>query len=210
MNENKNHWYDGWFYDKLIAPNQDRLFRQIENHIEADSTIIDVGCGTGRFSFFIADKCKSILGIDLSERNINRADYNLTGYKGDKISFRHISLDQMTLESKGHYNYAVMTYVLHEIDENKRVKELNNMSKIADRIIIGDYAYPGRIGFWNLLNEAVEFAAGKDHYRNYKSFMASGGINSIASEAGLRTIYEERNNPSTSHLVVLTNQICTV
>lgn len=23
MTENKNHWYDGWFYDRIIAPNQD-------------------------------------------------------------------------------------------------------------------------------------------------------------------------------------------
>jgi len=24
MDENKNHWYDGLFYDKFIAPNQDK------------------------------------------------------------------------------------------------------------------------------------------------------------------------------------------
>jgi hypothetical protein len=28
MTQNKTHWYDGWFYDRLIAPNQDRLFGQ--------------------------------------------------------------------------------------------------------------------------------------------------------------------------------------
>lgn len=49
MIENKNHWYDGLFYDKLIAPNQDRLFIQIKNLIEPGSKVIDVGCGTGSF-----------------------------------------------------------------------------------------------------------------------------------------------------------------
>jgi hypothetical protein len=33
MKENKNHWYDGWFYDTFIAPNQDRLFSQIAKYI---------------------------------------------------------------------------------------------------------------------------------------------------------------------------------
>jgi len=30
MAEDKKHWYDGWFYDKIIAPNQDKLFGQIK------------------------------------------------------------------------------------------------------------------------------------------------------------------------------------
>ncbi len=203
MTENKNHWYDGWFYDKIIAPNQDRLFREIGKHINADSTIIDVGCGTGRFSFFIADKCKSVLGIDISERNIIRAKRNLEKYNGDKISFRHVSLSQIISEDPLTFDFAVMTYVLHEIDVSKRVQHLKGMSEIADKIIIGDYVYPNKIGFWNGLNEAVEFAAGRDHYLNYKNFLANGGIKKFASEAGLKIIFETENQPYTSHLVIL-------
>ncbi len=56
MNQNKNHWYDGWFYDIFIAPNQDLLFREIKAIIEPNSSVIDVGCGTGRFSFSVSDK----------------------------------------------------------------------------------------------------------------------------------------------------------
>ena len=73
MTKNKHHWYDGWFYDTLIASNQNRLFAQIKNLVNPQSSIIDVGCGTGRFEFTLADKCKSVLGIDISERNIIRA-----------------------------------------------------------------------------------------------------------------------------------------
>ena len=75
--QNKNHWYDGWFYDKLIAPNQDRMFGEIKNLIEPNSSIIDVGCGTGRFSFTIADKVKKVIGIDLSSKNITTANKTL-------------------------------------------------------------------------------------------------------------------------------------
>lgn len=31
--ENKNHWYDGLFYDKFIAPNQDKSYRIIKKII---------------------------------------------------------------------------------------------------------------------------------------------------------------------------------
>jgi 2-polyprenyl-3-methyl-5-hydroxy-6-metoxy-1,4-benzoquinol methylase len=32
-----------------------------------------VGCGTGRLEFALADKCRSVLRIDLSKRNIDKA-----------------------------------------------------------------------------------------------------------------------------------------
>ncbi|MBL1214902.1 MAG: class I SAM-dependent methyltransferase [Ignavibacteriae bacterium] len=64
MIKNKNHWYDGLFYDYLIAPNQDKSFQHIKNIIEPDSSLIDIGCGTGRLAFQIADKCSRFDGID--------------------------------------------------------------------------------------------------------------------------------------------------
>lgn len=203
MQENKNHWYDGWFYDKFIAPNQDRLFGQIKNLIEPNSEIIDVGCRTGRFPFFIADKCKSVKGIDLSKRNINTAKLKLSKNPRNNISLEHKSLKDIIKEGKKHFDYAVSTYVIHEIDEGERIILLKEMTDIADKIIIGDYLYPAKSGFWNILNEAVEFAAGRNHYRNYKNFMANGGINNLASTAGLKINNEIKNKPLTSHLVIL-------
>ena len=94
MTQNITHWYDGWFYDRLIAPNQDRLFGQIKNLIKEQSNIIDVGCGTGRLAFTLADNCKSVLGIDLSSRNINRAQLKLRQQPNNKISFQHRSISE--------------------------------------------------------------------------------------------------------------------
>lgn len=60
MTHNKDHWYDGWFYDKIIAPNQDRIFGEIKNIIQPNSKVIDVGCGTGRLSFLLLIKLKKL------------------------------------------------------------------------------------------------------------------------------------------------------
>ena len=87
MTKNKYHWYDGWFYDVVIAPNQDKLFEQVKNLIEPGSRVIDIGCGTGRLEFAIAGKCQFVLGIDLSEKNIDRANLRLIQNPNDKISF---------------------------------------------------------------------------------------------------------------------------
>jgi SAM-dependent methyltransferase len=203
INENKDHWYDGWFYDIIIAPNQDRLFRQIKNLIEPNSKVIDVGCGTGRFSFFAADKCSSVLGIDLSKRNIDRANLIHLKNPNNKISFRHQRVNEIISGDQERFDYAVMTYVIHEVHENERAKLLTEISMIADKIIIGDYLVPKPAVAWSKFNDVVEFAAGRDHYRNYKSHLIGGGINGLAERMGFTIITEIKNNPSTSHIVVL-------
>lgn len=200
---NKSYWYDGWFYDFFIAPNQDRLFSQIIKIIEPNSSVIDVGCGTGRFSFTIADRVSKVVGIDLSKRNIEKAKSNLAEKPNEKISFLHSTLEDI-ISKNFHFDYAVMTYVIHEVNENERVELLKQLSQVANKIIIGDYLVPKPTGFWYVLNEIVEFVAGKDHYTNYKNFVHNGGIKSLAEKADLKIIKEIKNKPLTSQMVVLT------
>ena len=123
MNINKNHWYDGWIYDKFIAPNQDKMFGEIKKFIQPDSTVIDVGCGTGRFSFSIADKVNKVVGIDLSEKNISTAKRTLERNSNSKISFLHTSLSELIAKNQ-HFDYAVMTYVIHEVEPEERINLL--------------------------------------------------------------------------------------
>ena len=203
MEKNKNHWYDGWFYDVFIAPNQDRLFALIKNLIETNSSVVDVGCGTGRFSFSVADKVSQVVGIDLSKKNIDKANQTLSKYSNEIISFLHTNLSNLISQNL-HFDYAVMTYVIHEVNEEERIKLLKDISNVADKIIIGDYLVPKPNGFWTVLNEVVEFAAGSEHYRNYKNYVRNGGLQDVANKARLKIIKEIKNKPSTSHLVVLT------
>lgn len=200
--ENKNHWYDGLFYDLFIAPNQDKMFSKIRELINPDSTILDIGCGTGRFSFFISDICKSVTGIDLSIRNIERAELNLKKNPDKKIKFLHTDIEYI-IKSKLKFDYAVITYVIHEVDESKRIKLLNDIASVADKIIIGDYLVPQKRGIWSLINELVEFIAGEEHYRNYKNFIRNGGIPDLIQKTELVISKEIQNDPSSSHILLL-------
>jgi len=203
MTENKTHWYDGWFYDTIIAPNQDKLFKQIKNLIEPQSTIIDIGCGTGRLAFRLSSKSKSVLGIDLSKRNIDRARLSLFRRPNDKISFQHRNVSDIIKRDHTHFDFAILTYVIHEVDEKERINLLTEIAQIADKIIIGDYVVPKQNGFAGRLTEVIEFIAGSEHYRNYKNYMTNGGIYQLADKAGLKIISKIPTQSSTNHIVVL-------
>jgi len=198
---NKFHWYDGGFYDRFIAPNQKNLFKQIIGLIEPESDIIDIGCGTGFFSFSVADTCKSALGIDLSKRNIDKANQNLEKKPNDKLSFRNAYLHDIASQEKKHFEYAVLTYVIHEVNEEERIPLLNEIAQVADKIIIGDYLIPCPNDFAGKIVKVVEFIAGAEHYRNFCTYETNGGIQYIADKAGLSILKEIRNH--TNHIAIL-------
>jgi len=204
MTQNKNHWYDGRFYDKLIAPNQDALFGRIKDLIETNSRVIDIGCGTGRLEFTLAGKCQSVMGIDLSKRNIDTAQHTLDTRPDNKISFQHCSVSEIIMKGQPRFDYAVLTYVIHEVNEEERISLLNEIASVADKIIIGDYLVPRPKGFWSNLAEVIEFIAGAEHYRNFKSYVANGGITYLANKAGLNVSNEIINHPINNHIAVLT------
>ena len=202
--KDKKHWYDGHFYDKLIAPNQDKMFNKIKDLIPPNSNVVDVGCGTGRLSFQLSDECKNVVGLDLSSKNIKVAESNLKLSSKNNLSFVHGDIKQLQIENSEKYDFAVITYVIHEVNEEERIKLLRDIKLIANNIIIGDYLVPTPISFWGMLNVIVEFMAGKEHYNNFKSYVKNGGINYLANGAEFKIVEEMKNEPKTSHLVVLT------
>jgi SAM-dependent methyltransferase len=202
MQIDKKHWYDGWFYDRLIAPNQDTMFKLISSLIEENSSVIDIGCGTGRLEFQLASKCKSITGVDLSKKNIKTALNHLTQSDFKNIKFiQGNALD--VIKNNERFDYAVITYVIHEIPVSERNDLLNTIREFANKIIIGDYLVPRTKGFWNLLNEAVEFTAGKDHYKNFKLFVNNGGLASLIVKNKFDIVKEVKNRPLTSHIIMI-------
>jgi len=203
ISENKDYWYDGLFYDYFIAPNQDKAFRLSKNLIKKDSSVIDVGCGTGRLAFQLKDICSRVDGVDLSLRNINVANKKLTQTKSVNIQFHHSDVGEFLKNNSNKFDYAVMSYVIHEMDENIRLNILNTLAAYVNKIILVDYLAPKPVGFRKHLNEAVEFLAGSDHYKNYKTYIKNGGINFLAAHGGFKIIKEIKNTPISSHIAVL-------
>jgi len=201
---NKKHWYDGWFYDFFIAPNQDKSFDIVKNLIHYNATVLDIGFGTGRLEFKIASKCKRIVGIDLSIKNVERARKNLSKTKIKNVEFYHSDIHQFAIRNIEKFDFAVLSFVIHEVDENLRCKILNEAANIADQVIIIDYEAPQPKGIWKYLNEIVEFAAGKNHYRNYKNYLKNNGINGLAEKCKLKIIKDINKKPVSSQITVLT------
>jgi len=201
--ENKIHYYDGIFYDKFIAPNQDALFRIIKTMIPEGSTILDVGTGTGRLPFQFAERSEFILGLDLSSWNISVAEKKRKKAGIENIQFVHGSILNINELTDKHFDFAVTTFVLHEMPHQLRIDALKKMREVADKIIIGDYKVPVPKGFAGLSVNVVEFLAGPDHFKNFRDYVKRGGVYALAKDAGLKIVKENSNRLPHASVFVL-------
>jgi len=97
-----------------------------------DKNIIDLGCGTGRFSFlFEGMNPKSILGIDLSEKMIEIGLNNVKNKKS-MVKLIHGNIENLLEIKSESIDFVFSSTTLHYI------KDLDNIMKQINRILVSD------------------------------------------------------------------------
>lgn len=202
--DNKFHWYDGFFYDKVIAPNQDGTFRIMRAMMNPNSSVVDIGTGTGRFVFQASERFSTIVGIDISSRNIKFANSQLSNLKMENISFLHADATKLKSHFPKKFDYSTVSYVIHEMPYEMRLVVLKAMREISNEIIIGDYFIPQPKNKRGFANRAAEFLAGEDHFNNYRNFVKHNGIYGLIDTLGMKILQEKQGVYGTSHIVRIT------
>jgi SAM-dependent methyltransferase len=200
---NKNHWYDGALYDRFIAPNQDAAFALVRSLILPGSSLLDVGCATGRMAFQLATVCSRIDAIDPSRRNIAAATSRFLRNPNDVIHFHHTDLAGFLGDGQGQFDVATISYVIHEIDEPERIGILHSLASAASTVILVDFLVPQPSLPIRLMNTLVEFSAGPEHFRGFRSFVRGGGLTGLVGRARLEIVREFRTRVPSTHVMVV-------
>jgi ubiquinone/menaquinone biosynthesis C-methylase UbiE len=176
------------FYDTLLEPLNAPL-RAIgwKLHPTEDSmTVLDVGCGTGAHLEIYVDSGAECFGLDASPAMLEQAAARL----GDRA---HLELGDATAlpHMDASFDFVFTSLFLHELDEADRDSALSEMARVIKpdgRILIIDY-HVGSMRAKGYLTRSVstvaERIAGRDHYRNWRAFLRSGGIASMAERVAL-------------------------
>ena len=121
------------FQDELIEPAQERLLA-----IQAGETVVDVGCGAGRFSRRLAELGAHVVAFDFSEKFIARARKR-TPPEMTNIEYHVIDATdetQMLALGKNRFDAAVATMVLMDLAEIEALmRVLPEMLKRGGRFV---------------------------------------------------------------------------
>jgi ubiquinone/menaquinone biosynthesis C-methylase UbiE len=176
-------------YDRLIEPMNTGL-RRIGLKFapgKPGMKVLDIGCGTGTHLALYQEQGCEVHGIEQSPAMMAEAERKLSG----KAVLVSEDATRMSYADKT-FDLAILSLVLHETSPEVRSRLLAEAARVIGPeggILIIDY-HPKRQRSWNglwkkVLILFVERMAGKEHYQNYRHFIAHNGIAALAEKQGL-------------------------
>jgi len=176
-------------YDAFVEPFV-RTLRVIGMNMfppDKGMSVLDVGCGTGTLLELYQKTGCTVVGIDSSPSMLEIARVKLT--KGAELHLGDASNLPFPDES---FDLTLAMFILHETPAPMRssvINEAKRVTKRHGRFLAIEY-HPGPVRFpWGWLYKIVTFLlellAGREHFRNYRDFMVTGGLQPLIAENGL-------------------------
>jgi len=151
--------------------------------------ILDIGCGTGsHLELYQRYKC-NLFGIDLSPSMLEVAQERL----GNSAQLELGNATEMSYQDDK-FDLVISMLSLHEMSPETRLAVLNEIKRVLKsdgRILLIDF-HPGPyepLQGW--VSKTIiffsELAAGREHFKNYRQFMATGGLATLLSQNQMKT-----------------------
>jgi ubiquinone/menaquinone biosynthesis C-methylase UbiE len=182
---------------KRIAHIYDRLFEPLNHGLRAigvrmfppyeGMTVLDVGCGTGVHLEHYQKAGCDVYGIDLSPSMLQVARKRL----GEGANLHRGDASNMPYPDK-EFDLIIMSTVLHEMSRSVRsavIKESKRIIKKDGRFLLIDFHQGPIRPLKGWLNKSIitlaEVSAGREHFKNYRDFLANEGLLGLISSHGL-------------------------
>ena len=163
--------YDPILYFALKNIRQD-IIRLIPNH---DARILDLCCGTGDQLKKLSDAgFNNLTGMDLS------TDMLKVARKGNKIANLLECDVQHTGLPGASFDIIIISLAVHEKPaqiQNKMLAEAKRLLAPEGQLILVDFSLDDQAKMISKIAAGmIERLAGKEHYRNFKSYVNKGGM----------------------------------
>jgi ubiquinone/menaquinone biosynthesis C-methylase UbiE len=139
--------------------------------------VLDVGCGTGMYLESYIGSGAVCTGIDLSPAMLDVA----RGRLGEQATLELGDATNLPF-ADGSFDLVLASLFLHELDRGTRTTVIDEMARVVaaeGHIMVIDYRmgtlrWKGRLS--RVFSRVSERVAGANHYRNWRTYLADGGL----------------------------------
>ena len=178
----------GPFYKTFIDPLVVSMRKRVAKHIHHGEKVIDIACGTGAQVFEIAYRAGKIIGIDLSESMIKTALKRKRVENIANADFLVADATNLAFFKNKEFDVAILSLALHQFNPGLHPSILNEMKRIAHKILIVDYEVPLPKNIAGYAGHFIEFLAGGEHNQNFRKYYKLGGLEPILKNNQLKII----------------------
>jgi len=194
-------------YETLIDPllKHVRRFTPDFSDMRSGDKVIDICCGTGAQVIEYGRRGIVATGIDNDPQMLKTANKNKISGNTAGISFQLADATHLPFPD-GYYDHASITLGLHDKHKAIRYQIIDEMKRVVKHggaLVFIDYQVPPP-HIWSVLARAIEFLAGGQHYRSFKEYLATNGLEKTLQDHGLQ---EERRAFTTSGLLLAVKAI---
>ncbi len=184
----ENEYKSAKYYDKSLHLFVWRIRKRVLQIVKKNQykKILDVCCGTGNQLKLLKKHGIEGTGIDLSKAMLEIAE-------SGKIKVNCHEQDAENINfSDGLFDMTMTTFALHEKSNSSAKIILNEMIRLTKNnghLIIVDFSIDSNTFF--LAKSGIKFiesSAGDDHYKHYKEYVASNGLDTLLEGSCLKEV----------------------
>ena len=143
------------FYEETPFPNYDDfesvraliekarrgLFaRLLNDHIRYDARVVDIGCGTGQLTNFLAIAHRTVIGVDVCLNSLRLAQDFRARHGLERATFAQMNLFRPALRD-GFFDYVIASGVLHHTLECREAfRRVGRLVRPGGHLIVGLYS----------------------------------------------------------------------
>jgi len=175
-----------FIYRSLIDPMLNSSHRSATGFVSTGDRVLDVACGGGTMALMAGEKAATVIAIDTDTEMIDSARARAKEKGMGNVDFMEMDATDLSDFEDKEFDLSIISMAIHQFTLEEGLQVLKEIKRVSKRVVVVDYALPVRRGLYNSLTWLIESIAGGDHYRNFKAYMAIGGIYPILAAAGLK------------------------
>jgi SAM-dependent methyltransferase len=154
------------------------------------STVVELGSGTGAQACALGKRCSTYLGIDLNPDSVACAQLRCTRKQFSHIRFKVSDGKNLDFLADAEFDLATLTLALHEMPSETRILVLEELQRVAKKLLVVDYTVPLPSSFLGRGTYLIEKLAGEAHFAGFTDYQRLGGLPYLLKETGFVILSE--------------------